>query len=46
MAYEGSKSARDNFGKFIRQFQPETKTYQENRKDLNQIIHTKCVSTI
>ena len=26
MAYEGSESARDNFGKFIDQFQPETKT--------------------
>ena len=26
MAYEGSKSTRDNFGKFIYQFQPETKT--------------------
>ena len=26
MAYEGSKSARDNFGKFIYQFQPEIKT--------------------
>ena len=26
MAYEGSKSAQDNFGKFIHQFQPEAKT--------------------
>ena len=26
MVYEGSESARDNFGKFIYQFQPETKT--------------------
>ena len=26
MAYKGSKSTRDNFGKFIHQFQPETKT--------------------
>ena len=26
MAYEGSESARENFGKFIYQFQPETKT--------------------
>ena len=26
MAYESSESARDNFGKFIYQFQPETKT--------------------
>ena len=26
IAYEGSESAQDNFGKFIYQFQPETKT--------------------
>ena len=26
MDYEESESARDNFGKFIHQFQPETKT--------------------
>ena len=26
MAYEESESARDNFGKFFNQFQPETKT--------------------
>ena len=26
MSYERSESARDNFGKFIHQFQPETKT--------------------
>ena len=26
MAYEGPESARDNFGKFIHQFQRETKT--------------------
>ena len=26
MAYEGSEGAWDNFGKFIYQFQPETKT--------------------
>ena len=26
MAYEGSESPRDNFRKFIRRFQPETKT--------------------
>ena len=26
MVYERSESARDNFGKFIHQFQPETKT--------------------
>ena len=27
MAYEGSKSTQDNFGKFIHQFQPETKAF-------------------
>ena len=27
MAYERSKSTQDNFGKFIQQFQPETKTF-------------------
>ena len=27
MAYEWSESVRDNFGKFIDQFQPKTKTY-------------------
>ena len=26
MAYEKSESARDDFGKFMHQFQPETKT--------------------
>ena len=26
MAYEGSESVQDNFGKFIHQFQPERKT--------------------
>ena len=26
MAYEESESSQDNFGKFIYQFQPETKT--------------------
>ena len=27
MAFEGSESPRDNSGKFIYQFQPETKTF-------------------
>ena len=26
MAYEGSESARDTFGKFVHQFQPEAET--------------------
>ena len=39
MAYERSDSARDNFGKFIHQFQPETQdTYQKTWKDFNKII--------
>ena len=29
MAYEMSESARDNFGKFIHQFQPKTKTLRK-----------------
>ena len=32
MAYEDFKSARDNFGKFIYQFQPETNILSENLK--------------
>ena len=35
---ERSKSSRDNFGKFIYQFQTKTKTYQKTWKDLNKII--------
>ena len=35
MAYERSESARDNFGKFIHQFQPEARHLSENLKDLN-----------
>ena len=29
MAYEGSESAMDNFDKFIHEFQPETKTLNQ-----------------
>ena len=42
MAYEGSESVRDNFGKFIHQFQPETKTLIRKLE----IIQTKYVFTI
>ena len=35
IAYEGSESTQDSFGKFIYQFLPETKTYLETWKDLN-----------
>ena len=34
MGYEGFESARDNFGKFIFQFQPEIKTLIKKFKDL------------
>ena len=37
MAYEEYESDRDNFGKFIHQFQPKT-TCQETWKDPNQIV--------
>ena len=36
MAYERAESTRDNLGKFIHQFQPETNL--ETWKDLNRII--------
>ena len=42
ISYDRSESARDNFSKFIYQFQPETKT-RETWKNLNKIIETKCV---
>ena len=32
MAYERSESTRDNFGKIVHQFQPETKTKTHIRK--------------
>ena len=39
MAPERSESVRDNFGKFIHQFQPDTKTlFKETWKDPNKII--------
>ena len=39
MAYEMSENAQDNFGKFIHQFQPETKILiRKLKKDLNKII--------
>ena len=45
MAYDRSESARDSFGKFIYQFQPETKTL--NRKlERILIIQTKFVFII
>ena len=47
IAYEGSESARDNFGKFIRQCKPENQdNYQETRKDLNWNVQTKYAFTI
>ena len=35
MAYEGSKTAQDNFGKFIYKFQFETKTLKKFERILN-----------
>ena len=38
IASEMSKRAQDNFGKFIHQFKPEIKTYEESWKGPNKII--------
>ena len=38
MAYEESESAQDNFGKFIYQFQPETKIFiRKLERNLNKL---------
>ena len=50
MAYEGSESAWDNFGKFIRQFQPETKTLirkleiKSYRQNLSLLFNQTCLN--
>ena len=46
MAYEGSKSARDNFGKFIQQFQPETKTLIRKLERIVTKLYRKNVSLL
>ena len=46
-AYEGSESARDNFGKIHQLTSTETqKTCQETWKDPNKIIETKSIIVI
>ena len=40
MAYERSESTQDNFGKFIHQFQPETKTF------IRKIERVKCKTVL
>ena len=53
MAYEAFESARDNFGKFIHQFQPETKTLIRNlerildklyRQNLSLLFNETCLN--
>ena len=44
MTYEVSESARDNFGKFIYQFQPETKTlFRKLERILNKLYRKICL---
>ena len=43
MAYEGSESARDNFGKFINQFQPETKTLSRKLERILDKLYIVCL---
>ena len=44
MAYERSESNQDNFGKFIHQFQPETKTLiRKLEKILIKLYKKKCL---
>ena len=38
MAYERSERARDNFGKFIHPFQPETKTLIRELENIRQNV--------
>ena len=44
MAYERSDSAQDNFGKFIHQFQPETKTLIRKLERILIKLHRQNVS--
>ena len=47
MAYKRSEGARDNFGKFIHEFQPKTKTLIWKLETIfSKIIETKCVFII
>ena len=51
--YERPKSTRDNFGKFIHQFQPETKTFIRKldkiliklyRQNVSLLLNQKCLN--
>ena len=46
MAYEGSESARDNFEKFINQFQPETKTLIMKHKRIQKKLYGQNFSLL
>ena len=46
MAFEGFESARDNFGKFIHQLQPETKTFIKKLKRILNKLYTQNVSLL
>ena len=46
MAYEGSESAQDNFGKFIHQFQPKTKTLNRKLKRILIKLYRQNVSLL
>ena len=46
MAYEGSESTQDNFGKFIYQFQPETKTLIRKLERILNKLYRQNVSSL
>ena len=46
MAYEGSESTRDNFAKFIYQFQPETKTLIRKLERILNTLYRQNVSLL
>ena len=46
MAYEGSESTQDNFGKFIYQFQPETKTFIRKLERILIKLYTQNLSLL
>ena len=43
MAYERSESTRDNFGKFINKFKPETKTLIRKLERILKYIDKRCL---
>ena len=46
MAYKRSESAQDNFGKFIHQFQPETKTLIRKLERILMKFYKRNVSSL